>query len=581
MKKWLLKVGVLILCITMCLCSTFSALAAWIPLAQEDSTKGQIQIKVTLDGEVTTSMHATAFRIIKVSVQDVSENPDDGDPQYQPADPVYTWAPGVAAWVAKHHPTYIDVENNNAVTEAYTKWYNEDKTPAEEIVPFIDALAAAIKSRDTDIKFEWDEESKKFVEDGDYLVASANFGTDKTATIDKLSKGSFIVLIEGGNQIYQPSVANLTPIWREAEGTNPAGWYVDSPVELLLKHTGVGIVKAVSETKAGPYGPAVTSSMGDRVYFKITADVPQYSDKAIAKTFTIRDTASAGLTFTDTLKIVGVKADGTTGSELTKGTDYTLTTEPDSGEFTVAFTYNETVAGYEKVEITYDTLVSDKAVTGSVGNPNTAYLDYANDPYSANSLKTIEDKATVYTYGMELTKTTTGSTPSPLGGAEFTLERQVEGVWQEVQFKRDSAGVYHHVRGSGVTRVVSSSETDNKGKIVLSGLDAGEYRVKEVVAPAGGYVLLKDYVYLTIADTVNAAGKEDTIDGIPDTNGANLTGDLATKGFIARSIPNSKGFDLPLTGGMGTLLFTAGGIVLVVGAVVLLLVANRKKSRRS
>ena len=89
-----------------------------------------------------------------------------------------------------------------------------------------------------------------------------------------------------------------------------------------------------------------------------------------------------------------------------------------------------------------------------------------------------------------------------------------------------------------------------------------------------------DYIYFTITDVVDAKN-DPGMDGIPDKDGKNVTNEGAENGYLALTVKNSKGFDLPLTGGMGTILFTAGGIVLVAGAVVLLLVANKKKSRRS
>lgn len=578
MKKRLLKAGALILCIMMCLCGTVSTFAAWTPLLPADQKQAKIEIDVTVDGEVTTNMHATAFRIIKVNVEDVNKD-DPSKPEFnQPADPVYTWAPGVAKWVAAKYPAYIETTNSNAVAEAYTKWYNEDGSPAEEIVPFIDALAAAIKSHDSLIEFPYTADG--FIEGTDPLVQSAVFGEDKKATIQNLSKGSYIVLIEGGNEIYQPSVANLTPIWRETEGDQPAGWYVNSPAILKLKHTGVSLVKTVSRQEAGPYGEAVSAGIGDNVYFNILADVPQYSENAISDTFKVRDEAAVGLQFTDALTVYGVK--GTEKTPLTKGTDYTMTTtgatETVSGTFTLDFKYAN-VKTYDDVLITYRTLVTDKAVVGPAGNPNTAHMDYSNNPYSAASLKTINDVATVYTYGMDLTKTNKDGSQK-LGGAVFTVEKKVGDTWSQVRFVADSEGVYHRVTTGGVTKITSGNTTEKLGKLDLRGLDVGTYRIKETQAPTGGYVVLKDYVTIKIIDTVDKDGTKNTIDGILDDGVANSTDAANVKGYIARSIPNSMGFDLPLTGGMGTILFTAGGIVLVAGAVVLLLVANRKKSRR-
>ena len=42
-------------------------------------------------------------------------------------------------------------------------------------------------------------------------------------------------------------------------------------------------------------------------------------------------------------------------------------------------------------------------------------------------------------------------------------------------------------------------------------------------------------------------------------------------------VVNNKGFNLPATGGMGTYLFTIGGLVIMAGAA-LLLIASKKKS---
>ena len=49
---------------------------------------------------------------------------------------------------------------------------------------------------------------------------------------------------------------------------------------------------------------------------------------------------------------------------------------------------------------------------------------------------------------------------------------------------------------------------------------------------------------------------------------------------ISLDITNNKGFNLPATGGMGTYLFTIGGLVIMAGAA-LLLIASRKKEEHN
>lgn len=52
----------------------------------------------------------------------------------------------------------------------------------------------------------------------------------------------------------------------------------------------------------------------------------------------------------------------------------------------------------------------------------------------------------------------------------------------------------------------------------------------------------------------------------------------ATTGYTLTTIINRKGFDLPVTGGFGTLLFSGIGVLLVVAGVGVLL-SLKKKNR--
>ena len=47
------------------------------------------------------------------------------------------------------------------------------------------------------------------------------------------------------------------------------------------------------------------------------------------------------------------------------------------------------------------------------------------------------------------------------------------------------------------------------------------------------------------------------------------------------TVENDNGFQLPVTGGMGTILFTAVGILLMGAAVILLIFAVRKNRKQS
>ena len=56
-----------------------------------------------------------------------------------------------------------------------------------------------------------------------------------------------------------------------------------------------------------------------------------------------------------------------------------------------------------------------------------------------------------------------------------------------------------------------------------------------------------------------------------------VNGDGTANGFITITVINRKGFDLPVTGGFGTLLFSCIGALLVVGGVGVLMSTKKKK----
>ena len=227
------------------------------------------------------------------------------------------------------------------------------------------------------------------------------------------------------------------------------------------------------------------------------------------------------------------------------------------------------IKGYEKVHIHYEAVLNENAVIVSAGNPNEAYLDYSNNPYDANSWNSKADKVTVYTYGIDVTKTNKNTTPTPLPGAEFELSRISGG--EALRFIPSNEGVYRLAKedeqsiGTTVLEVGSANALNNmNGKLQLVGLDAGTYYLKETKAPAG-YNKISTPIEITIADSDYdggvEVGEEDLVNGL-----------------VPVTVQNSQGFELPTTGGIGTVLFTAVGVVLM-GAGLVMFFLNRKRRK--
>ena len=136
--------------------------------------------------------------------------------------------------------------------------------------------------------------------------------------------------------------------------------------------------------------------------------------------------------------------------------------------------------------------------------------------------------------------------------------------------------------------------SDANGKLVKENDETplyfgnGNYYLVETKAPEG-YNLLKDpvkvelnVVYTTVTEkNTTITPNEDGTVTVKKTEITNTTYDNATgnsaNGHIVVTVKNKKGFDLPTTGGFGTLLFSGIGALLVVGGIGVLMSTKKKK----
>lgn len=313
------------------------------------------------------------------------------------------------------------------------------------------------------------------------------------------------------------------------------------------------------------------ANIGDIITYKVTYSVP-VPENGLTE-LKIVDTMDKGLTFTNNASNITVKDDKvdatSTGKELTYATEYEVFLDETNNKVTINFdNYLNSLQknSTEAFTITYKVRLNENAVLGKTGNKNKVHLEYKNDGEDKTN-QTPDKDTTVFTYGIDLTKK--GENGVALSGVEFKL---TEGE-KEITVKK-SENAYCPSKDDDASSIVT---TDDKGKIYIRGLKPGTYNLTETKTK-DGYVLLKDPVEIVITQDNATSGAatatvgNKTVTMTPDRNN---TGSATAE--VPLTVVNSKGFDLPATGGRGIALFTIAGIAIVAAAGSLLFMRKRSK----
>lgn len=304
----------------------------------------------------------------------------------------------------------------------------------------------------------------------------------------------------------------------------------------------------------GKWVDASSANVGDVVDFKVTFTATNYNGETKIEEYTITDSLSSAWANIKTDSIV-VKVGNQT---LTVNDDFEVTPTLDSDGVTTGFDLTifwvrddkDKTSKYPSpsdVEITYSATVRDAAASA--------------DPAKKNNLNTVTsdwdsegDSTTTKLYNLGFTKVD-GTNGKPLSGAKFGLYSD-ENCTTPVNVTpvADTQGVYMYDKDSSSNVV----ETYDDGQVVIQGLEAGTYYLKETEAPAG-YNEMDEAKAIVVGDTNQSTVKGYTV------NNERL------------DIANFSGMELPSTGGKGTImLITIGSMVAMAFAV--LLITHKKMS---
>lgn len=261
-------------------------------------------------------------------------------------------------------------------------------------------------------------------------------------------------------------------------------------------------------------------------------------------TYVISDQLPAEITYVDdSLKLT--KKDGTA---LAAGTDYTVTADTSGmGSITLTDTFRASLADYDEIVISYQGKLNANTNTLHAYT-NTAKLDFG--PTSKRDSRS--DSAHVYSGHISFYKK--DNSGNDLAGAKFVVKNK-DGKYAKLNGSGLSYSFAAWVDDEATATVITT--TGEANEIMVRGLAAGIYTLVETEAPSS---------YIKGTDTNVIINK--TVDG---STLAVTALDTATV-----TVVNTKGTELPGTGGIGsTIFYTAGGL-LVLGAVVLFIVKRRK-----
>ena len=339
-------------------------------------------------------------------------------------------------------------------------------------------------------------------------------------------------------------------------------------------------------------------SVGDEVPYMITVKVPHellkaYEDDSTDAVLTVKDTPKNLWVVEGTIE---AKPSGENAKAVTDGVDIKVdsTESADHGKgFTATFTKSALkalVGTGDTFVITYKAELKDTAVMTVAGNPNTVSLEYSNKigtdgKIVPGSKKEIHNNAVVYTFKITIEKHGETANGALLDGVKFDLYKldNTNGT-----VKGSDIGFTDENKDNKFVKVKENLTTVN-GYVSTSGLANGDYYLVETKTADKTYNLLSGPVKVTLnveytttwtkTETYDSNGNLIHSDTRETTEKFGNAVDGAGEGYTNIVVINRKGFNLPTTGGFGTLLFSGIGVLLVVAGVGVLL--SLKKKNRS
>lgn len=442
--------------------------------------------------------------------------------------------------------------------------------------------------------------------DGSVTISGLNPGKYRFTEIGYATKASNKFIINNGAKyVFEVTAGenNKVTVSKPADANNNDDYKAEGDTVTVYNYA-PDVDKQVYNTKESNYKEVADCGIDDTIKYQVKVVLPENFNNL--KKFILTDTPKGIVDNEDSVEIYSKLPDASNsqGTKLSKSTDYTVTKNGDG--FVVTFDRGrvgeykgQTLYVCYTAKLKTNTDGTLAGTTSTTGNPNTIDLTYSNkinitpgeeDKDENNSH--IKDDAVVYSFEIDVKKTAETTNGNALPGVKFDLYKQVEKGKDAAALNDTTAKNYgFDTTSASYVLVKSDLTTDDEGKISYKGLANGTYWLRETKT-VDGYNLLASPVKVELNLTYkltweenkdyknNTLVKHDYKEKVENFEEKATTGtDRNTYGIASATIVNKKGFQLPVTGGFGTLLFSGIGVLLVLAGVAVLFSMKKKNDR--